>query len=186
MKERTIEDYIAYEEEVNEYGKSCVEKAFDLPVDYFEDKNLLVDTDLIVDPEDFVENRIRETERKDIERIVINKVIPKDALVCGLYFGLFDGKKRSLKECGEILKMDTERVKFVLSMAIQTLRHPNLINAIDTGLSQKAISKIKFKNYGEFLADCAEKETDLVVKENIEKIYSGYVAYRKSSSSLEK
>lgn len=167
MKERTIEDYEKMEEELNQYGKNYVATAFNLPEDYFVEKDLLVDVDQVADFEDFEDSRIEKYERENIgialekwlmrlhERMVFGENAKLDTVSASrgvlafcLRNGLIDCKPLTLEKTVELLGISSERVRMICSKIERMIRRVSLNNDGDIAYGLDKDSEKSYKLSG--------------------------------------
>lgn len=175
MKEPTIEDYIAEENEYKEYGKGCVETAYNLPADYFSDKENIADVEDVASDVDIVENSITQETKHAVELLVINTLDMKDAMVCCLAFGLIDGKQRTLDTCASLLDISPKSAYNSAKRGICKLRHSSEV--VEVLMKDEAIDKsnLIFKDYGEFLKNYILHEHDHYVRNDLTEIFQNYL-----------
>jgi RNA polymerase primary sigma factor len=97
------------------------EVSLDAPIFPGEEKQTLLDIldqDALPSPEETYE----QTERANILKEIIKELPPRDQKILRLYFGLDDGKPRTLEEIGKELGISRERVRQLKARALRTLR----------------------------------------------------------------
>jgi RNA polymerase primary sigma factor len=71
------------------------------------------------------EREVLKTARKEAIDQVLDSLLPREALVIKLRFGLFDGNPCTLAQIGKKLGVSRERVRQIESDALRKLRHPS-------------------------------------------------------------
>jgi len=71
------------------------------------------------------EGEVIKTARKEAIEKVLDSLLPREALVIKLRFGLFDGNPCTLAQIGKKLGVSRERVRQIESDALRKLRHPS-------------------------------------------------------------
>ena len=97
------------------------EVSLDAPIFPGEEKQTLLDIldqDALPSPEETYEK----AERAKILKEIIKELPPRDQRILRLYFGLEDGKPRTLEEIGRELGISRERVRQLKARALKTLR----------------------------------------------------------------
>ena len=57
-------------------------------------------------------------------RLILDDLLPREAEVLQLRYGLIDGKQHTLEEVGERFGVTRERIRQIETKAIRRLRHP--------------------------------------------------------------
>ena len=116
---------------------------------------------------------------KNLELFILNKSNAKRAVLYAcLYYGLFDGKERTIADCARIVKRGSFVVDQGISKITAMLRKNKSKSYIsnESGIVSSDVEKT-YRSYADFLQSCIEDETNSEVKKRLSKIKRDCIEY---------
>ena len=80
--------------------------------------------DFVVGDDQDIENTVLENERKQRLEAILDTLLPREAKILRLRFGLIDGHCRTLEEVAQKFGLTRERIRQIEAQALRRLRHP--------------------------------------------------------------
>ena len=80
--------------------------------------------DFVTDDDQDIENTVLENERKQRLEAILDTLLPREAKILRLRFGLIDGHCRTLEEVAQKFGLTRERIRQIEAQALRRLRHP--------------------------------------------------------------
>ena len=142
-----------------------------------------LDIDRIVDPSDYEDELIEQMYAiklcKNLEFLILN-ISPnakRAILYSCLYFGLFDGKERTIATCAKTVKRRRSIVNRGVLKIYSLLRRRSSKNYILNESSENMEIQKSYDSYADFLQACIDEEKDEDVRKRLLKIEADCIKY---------